>query len=417
MNIEFQLILLGICVVLSAFFSGSEIAIFSSNKIRIKKLAEDGNKHAKTVEWLLEHPNKIIATILIGNNLVNILATVICTSLAIHFFGNAGIGIATAIMTIVILIFGEVTPKALAAQNAEKIALLIASPLLFLSRVFHPLVRVLTGITNFIIALLGGKGKKDTPFITEDELRMLIDVGAKEGTIEKKDKEMLQGVFEFGDKTAKDVMQPRIDMDSIEINASLDEALKAMLKTRHSRLPVYEGSIDNIIGILNLKGLLHQIKEHKQNQAKELSLRESITPVYIVPTSKKLDSLLKEMQKERIHMAIVVDEYGGTAGLLTMEDLLEEIVGDILDESDLVETNIQIVDDKTVLVESKTSIEEVNEALNLSLPEHDLKTIGGLVFNLLGKIPVPGDKGEIGGVTLIVESMRGKRISKVKIVK
>lgn len=407
-----QLVLLLILIILSSFFSASEMAIFSSNKIRIKKYADDGNENAKIIERMLENPERVLNTILVGNNIVNIGAAAISTSIAIDYFGDVGIGIATGVVTLVILIFGEITPKGFAAKNADRVALAVAKPMNFLIHVLAPIVWILNALTGFLIKALGGKPVKSLPRVTQDELKMLLELGEEDGVVEKKEKMMIDGIFEFGETTAREVMLPRIDMDCIEVNSTLEDALKALLKDRHSRMPVYERSIDNIVGILNFKDLLHVIKEKKS----VTNIREIIRPAYFIPESKKLDDLLKEFQKNRMHMAIVVDEYGGTAGLITLEDVLEEIVGDILDEYDALETNIQILDEKTALIDAKTGIDEVNEALGTNLPTGEYETIGGLIFNRLAKIPVQGEKIEINGSTLIVDSMRGRRISRVKIV-
>lgn len=407
-----QFVLLVILIVLSSFFSASEMAIFSSNKIRIKKHAGDGDENAKIIERMLENPERVLNTILVGNNIVNIGAAAISTSIAIDYFGDVGIGIATGVVTLVILIFGELTPKGFAAKNADRVALAVAKPMNVLIYILAPVVWILNALTSSLIKALGGKPVKTLPRITQDELKMLVEFGEEDGVVEKKEKMMINGIFEFGEITAKEVMLPRIDMDCIEINSGVEDALKALLKDRHSRMPVYERSIDNIVGILNFKDLLQVIKEKKNLT----NIREIIRPAYFIPESKKLDDLLKEFQKNRIHMAIVVDEYGGTAGLITLEDVLEEIVGDILDEYDAMETNIQIIDEKTALIDAKTSIEEVNEALGTDLPTGEYETVGGLIFNRLAKIPVPGEKIDIDGSTLIVDNMRGRRISKVKII-
>ncbi len=407
-----EIIALLVLLFMSAFFSGSEIALFSSSRIRIRKLMEEGNKNAQVAKELLEHPNRLLATILVGNNIVNISATALATSLAINSFGSTGLGIATGVMTFLILVFGEITPKGFAAKNAVALALIVARPMQMLVNLLFPLVKLLTKLTNFMIKSLGGEPKEVSPFITEEEIKMLVEVGEEEGVIQKEEKEMIHGIFEFGDKLAREVMIPRIDMDAIAVSSTLEEALKATLKTRHSRLPVYEGSIDNVIGMLHFKDLLH-LKERKY----EGTIREIVRPVHYVPENKRLDELLKEVQETKTHMAIVVDEYGGTAGLVTLEDILEEIVGEILDEYDAIETNIQVLDERTALVEAKTSVGEVNEALNINLPEEDFETLGGLVFNKLGRIPSVGDKTRIKNITIAVEKMRGRRISKLKIRK
>ena len=376
------------------------------NKVRIRKLAEEGQGKAQTLNRLLDRPNRLLATILVGNNLVNVGIASIITSLAIIFFGNKGVGIAIAVATLVILIFAEITPKALAAKNSERASLFVARPISILIKLFYPVVRGIVLLTSPIIKAFGGEAER--PFITEEEIQMLVEVGEQEGTIEKDEKEMIKSVFKFGDTTAKEVMVPRIDISSIEGSATIDEAKKLVIETRHSRTPVYDENIDNIVGFLFSKDLLKKVR-------KNTVVKDIMRQAYYVPETKKLDEILDEMQEGKTQMAIVVDEYGGTAGLVTLEDLVEEIVGEILDEKE--EHPINIIDDKTALVNANTSIDDANEALDIVLPEDEFETVGGLVFNMLGDIPVVGEKVEIDRVTLIVEKMRGRRVSRVKIIK
>jgi CBS domain containing-hemolysin-like protein len=403
-----QLVALVCLVFLSGFFSGSETALVSVNRIRLKKLAEEGDANAVVVEGLLEHPNKLLATILVGNNLVNISAAAIATSLAIDFFGSRGVGIATGVMTFLVLVFGEITPKGYAIRNAERISLRIAKPMELLVRVLYPVVRILTAITKPLIRRFGGD-VRFTPYVTEDEIKMLVEVGEREGVIEKGEKEMIHGVFEFGETEAKEVMVPRIDMKCLSVDDSIEKAVEFVKATGHSRFPVYEKNIDNIVGILNSKDLF--------GRRSKASLRELIRPAYYVPESKKLDEILREMQERKTQMAIVVDEYGGTAGLVTLEDILEEIVGEILDEYDTEEPGVQIIEEGVALVDAKTSIDDLNDALDIDLPEEEFETVGGLIFNVLGRIPSPGDKVKINGNTMIVEKMRGRRIAKIRVIK
>ncbi len=408
-----QLIILVVLLFISGFFSGSETALISVNKIRIRKLAEEGDKRAKRVNKLLERPNRLLATILVGNNLVNIFAAAIATSVAMGFFGNAGIGIATGILTLILLIFGEITPKGFATRNSLRMSLVVSGPIEILVKILYPLVKVITFITNKIIGFLGGEAKTIAPFVTEEEIKMLMDVGEKEGVIEKDEREMIKGVFEFGDKEVKEIMVPRIDVKSFDKNVTIKDALDEILKTGYSRTPVFDGSIDNIIGILYTKDLLGYVKEGKL----DMKIGDIIRPTYYVPETKELGDLLKDMQKKKIHMAIVVDEYGGTEGIVTMEDMLEEIVGEILDEYDVEEEGIRILDDRTAIVDSRTDIDDINEVMDLNLPPEEFETVGGLVFNTIGKIPVIGDRININGITLVVEKLRGRRISKVRIIK
>ena len=410
--ITLEIIALLALLSMSAFFSLSETALISSNKLRIRKLGEEGMESALVVQRLMEHPNRLLATILVGNNIVNISAAAIATSLAINFFGSKGVGIAIGVFTFVILVFGEITPKSLAFQKAERISLLVAKPLDFLVNILYPLVRALTFITKIILKPFGGDVKRLSPYVTEEEIKMLVEVGEREGTIEKREMEMIHSIFEFTDKVAREAMIPRVDMDCVDVNLDLNKALNIVLRTRHRRMPVYEGSIDNIIGIVNAHDLLHYLKEQKG-----ANLRDIARSAYYVPETKKLGELFREMQEKKTQIAIVVDEYGGTAGLITLENLLEEIVGEILDEYDAEEPPIEILDEHRVLVDAKTSIKELNEAVGLNLPEEDFETIGGLVFNKFGRIPSAGEKIRIKNITIAVEKMRGRRISKLKITK
>lgn len=410
--IMLEIIALLALLFMSAFFSLSETALISSNKLRIRKLGEEGIESALVVERLMEHPNRLLATILVGNNTVNVSAAAIATSLAINFFGSKGVGIAIGVFTFVILVFGEITPKCLGFQKAERISLLVAKPLDFLVNVLYPLVRALTFITKIILKPFGGEVTKLSPYVTEEEIKMLVEVGEREGTIEKREREMIHSIFEFTDKVAREVMIPRVDMDCVDVNLDLNKALNIVLRTKHHRIPVYQGSIDNIIGIVNAHDLLHYLREQKG-----ANLRDIARSAYHVPETKKLGELFREMQEKRTQIAIVADEYGGTAGLITLEDLLEEIVGEILDEYDAEEPPIEILDEHRVLVDAKTSIKELNEAAGLNLPEEDFETIGGLVFNKFGRIPSAGEKIRIKNITITVEKMRGRRISKLKITK
>jgi gliding motility-associated protein GldE len=409
-----EIVSLAVLFLLSAFFSGSETAYLAVSRAKIRKLAKDGDPRAKVLLHLIEHPNRVIVTILVGNNLVNITAASLATSLAIEAFGSKGIGIATGVVTLIVLIFGEITPKSYSATNAEKVALFVARPIYLLMKLLAPLVLLLSKFAKLLVKSFGGEVKLG-PFITEEELKMLVEVGEEVGAIEKEEKEMISGIFEFGDTDVKEIMVPRIDMKCIEAGESIETARKLILETGHSRIPVYEGSIDNIIGILYAKDLLKYLNS---KGAKPKSLREIIRPAYFVPETKKLDDLLREFQQNRVQIAIVVDEYGGTAGMVTLEDILEEIVGEIKDEYDIAEEEpLERIDEKQAIVDARMSIHDVNEALDINLPEEEFDTIGGLVFNTIGRIPSPGDEVEIDGVKLRVEKMRGRRIMKVRVIR
>ncbi len=409
-----EIVSLALLFLLSAFFSGSETAYLAVSRAKIRKLAKDGDPRAQVLLHLIEHPNRVLVTILVGNNLVNITAASLATSLAIEAFGSKGIGIATGVVTLIVLIFGEITPKSYSATNAEKVALFVARPIYLLMKLLAPLVLLLSKFAKLLVKSFGGEVKLG-PFITEEELKMLVEVGEEVGAIEKEEKEMISGIFEFGETDVREVMVPRIDMKCIDAKESIETARKLILETGHSRIPVYEGSIDNIIGILYAKDLLKYLNS---KGAKPKSLREIIRPAYFVPETKKLDDLLREFQQNRVQIAIVVDEYGGTAGMVTLEDILEEIVGEIKDEYDVAEEEpLEHIDEKQVIVDARMSIHDVNEALDINLPEEEFDTIGGLVFNTIGRIPSPGDEVEIDGVKLRVEKMRGRRIMKVRVIR
>ncbi|WP_457556067.1 hemolysin family protein [Candidatus Pyrohabitans sp.] len=404
---------LALLFLLSAFFSGSETAYLAVSRAKVKKLAKEGDPRAETLLYLVEHPNRVLVTILVGNNLVNITAASLATSLAINAFGSKGVGIATGVVTLIVLLFGEITPKSFAATNAERVALLIARPIYFLMKLLSPLVLLLSKFAKLLVKSFGGEVRLG-PFITEEELKMLVEVGEELGAIEKEEKEMISGIFEFGETDVREVMVPRIDMKCIPANESIESARRLILETGHSRIPVYEGSIDNIIGVLYAKDLLKYLNAESK---KPESLREIVRPAYFVPETKKLDDLLREFQQNRIHMAIVVDEYGGTAGMVTLEDILEEIVGEIKDEYDLAEEEpLERINEREVVVDARMSIHDVNEALNIALPEEEFDTVGGLLFNTLGRIPSPGDEVEFEDAKLRVEKMRGRRIMKVRVI-
>jgi gliding motility-associated protein GldE len=405
---ELKLVVLGILLILSGFFSGSETALISLNKFRLKKLIDEGQKNALTLEKLLKHPNKMLAAILIGNNLVNVAIAAIMTSMAIEFFGSTGVGIATGLATLLILIFGEVIPKSFATKNAEKLSLWVAKPVNLSVILFSPIVWFFSILTDLVLKVTGGE--KRYHFVSEEELKLLMDLGAEEGVIEEEEKEMIRGVFEFGDTTVREIMTQRTDINRVDVTKSFTEVLEFVIGTGHSRIPVYENNIDNIIGLLYAKDLFQHIKDKNR-----FNLKKFTRPPFFVPETKKLDDLFREMRAKKVQIAIVLDEYGGTAGLVTLEDLLEEIVGEITDEYDVEEHPVQIIDENTIIVDGKMPIDEVSELLNLKLEKDGQESIGGLVISLFDRIPRENDSIKNGGLEFIIEEMIGKRILKVKI--
>jgi gliding motility-associated protein GldE len=394
---------------LSALFSSAETAFTHIDLLKVKHLVSTGNKRAKTLEKLKNDPERTLTTILIGNNLVNISASSIATSLAIDFFGSKGIGVAVGVMTFLILVFGEITPKSYAIRKAESLALFVAPLFDFLSKIFYPINIAFNGISNLFL----GKNVKNTPTFTEDEIKTLIEVSEEEGTIAEDEKEMITSIFEFGDTRIKEIMIPRVDMICAEAEETLKEVLNKAIKAGCSRLPVYKDTVDNIVGILYVKDLLKYLKDGNFNVFADKIKREA----YFIPETKRADDLLREMQKKRVHMAIVISEYGGVTGLVTLEDLLEEIVGEIFDEYDVAEDEIVRIDENTVIVDARLAIDELNEKMNLKLPNESFDTLAGFMMEYLDKVPEEGEEVEYKNYKFIIEKMDEKKISKVRIIK
>lgn len=405
-------------IILSAFFSGTETALFSLNKLQLKKMQkeEENNWQVKSIIRLLDDPQRTLISILIGNMFVNIAASSLATYLAIKTFGNIGIGIASGIMIFTILVFGEIVPKSLAVANAEAISKRVAKPIEIISTGLFPLIKFFKIIISVVYYFFGKKSVEEKKEITEEDLITLIDAGKDEGVIEEEEKEMIRNIFEFGDTMVKEVMIPRVDIACIPSDTKLGLILKLIKKMGHSRIPVYEETIDNIIGILYAKDLL-SIYEQWYTSKEKFDLKGIIREAYFVPENKKIDELLDIFQKDRIQIAIAIDEYGGTAGLITMEDVVEEVVGEIIDEYDKEIKLYEIIGDNTVIVDGIISIEEINEILNIEIPENDFETLGGFIFDLLGRVPRKGEKIEYQNFQIIIEQVVKNRIRRVKIIK
>lgn len=396
---------------MSGFFSSAETALMTLSKIRVRRMVEDNVKGADTVDKLIKSPSKLLSAILIGNNVVNIGASALATSLAIDIYGNKGVGIATGIMTLLVLIFGEITPKSLAAQNSEKVALKVSKFIYFLTIVLNPIIVFLTRLTNMFIRLLGGNVDTDKPFITEEELKTIVSVSHEEGVLEVEEKDMIYNVFEFGDSRARDVMTNRTDMIAVEIDSSYQDVIDIFKQEQFSRIPVYENTTDNIIGVLYVKDLLF-IEENED----EFNLRKYIREPYFTYEFKPTTELFEEMRTNRSHMAIVLDEYGGTDGLITIEDLIEEIVGDIEDEYDKEENDIEVIKEDEYLVSGNVKIEDINDMIGTSIESEDFDSIGGFVMGVLGKLPEAGETVEYNNIKFIVEIFEKNRIEKLRIL-
>jgi CBS domain containing-hemolysin-like protein len=405
------LLLFILCLALSAFFSASEVALISVTRAKVRTLVNEGRRGAETLAVLKEDPNRFLITILIGNNIVNVAAASIATAVTISIFGDIGVGIATGVVVILLLVFGEISPKLYAARTAERFALTVAKPIYYLSRVFSPII---WGIEKLTRRRDLAEGLSE-PSVTEEEIKEWIDVGKEEGAIEQEEREMLYSVLEFGDTTAREIMTPRIDVALIEDESTLETALHLFNETGFSRIPVYHEQVDNIIGVLNVKDVFSAQLAGKKN----LPISDLMYDPFFVPETKKIDDLLKELQLRKVQIAIVLDEYSSFVGIITVEDILEELVGDILDEFDREEPEIQKIGEGVYLVDAKVWVEDLNDELDLSLPVHEsYETIGGLVIDRLGHIPHPGESVYIqeSHVSLVVTQMLSRRVVKVKLI-
>jgi len=406
-----QLTLLLIALILCGLASASETALTSVSRIKLRNLVEEGDRKAIEIDRLLAEPNTFLSTILVVNSVAVIVASSMATVLALRFSANFGELIATVLISLIVLIFCEITPKTAALQNPLRWARVMVGPVRNTAWLLRPIVLSLGVITNFLVRMLGGQVKRRGPFVTEEELRLLVTVGEKEGVLEEEETEMIHSIFEFADTTVREVMVPRIDMVTLESDATVDEAVDLALQGGFSRIPVYEENIDNIIGVLYTKDMLKQLREGHNN----LPVRDLVRAAYFVPETKKLDDLLREIRQKRIHMVIVVDEYGSVAGLVTIEDLVEEIVGDIQDEYDREEKLYEPVSEDEYIFDAKISIDEFNDLMNTHLESEDYETLGGFLYAQLDKIPSVGDTITFEGWKFTVLSTRGRRITKVRV--
>ena len=401
-----QLIALIILIFLSAFFSSAETALTTLNRVRLKSLADEGDRRAKAALQVLDKYGKMLSAILIGNNIVNLSASALATTLAIHI--NFSVGIATAILTVVVLIFGEIVPKNMAMINSEKMALLYASMISGFMKLLTPAIFVIDSLAKGIMKLFRVDGDKKTA-MTENELRTYVEVGHEDGVIESEEREMIYNVFDFGDAIAKDVMIPRIDMVTVDKEATYDEVMEVFRDCMYTRLPVFEDDKDNIIGLINIKDfILVRDKEH-------FRISDILRKAYYTYEFKKTADLLVEMRQKCFNVAFVVNEYGGTAGMITLEDLLEEIVGEIRDEYDSDEEQlIQKMQDRTYLVEGSMKLSDINDELGTDLKSEDYDSIGGLIIEHLDRVPEDGAQIITDqGIRLQVQGVSQNRILKV----
>lgn len=396
----------------SGFFSASETAVMSTGRLRARLLAEQGKAQASTLLNLLEEPNRLLSTILVGNNIVNIAASAIATALAIDRYGRAGAGIATLGMTLAILVFGEILPKSYAAYASDRVALAVARPISFLSIVLGPLVSFLSWITRLLLRAMDSP-TDDRAIVTEEEIRSLITLGHQEGVLDPDEEEILHSVFEFRDTVASEVMTPRLDMPSVEVNEPVDVAAARMLESGVSRLSAYETTADNLIGVVHIEDVLRAKVGGDVERVKDL-----VRPALVVPESKPVGELFEQMRHQRVSAAIVADEYGSSSGVITLDDLVEDIVGELWDEHDPAqEARIKAVDERSSIIDGRISIDEINEVLDTSLPDEYAHTLGGWIFHSLGRLPKVGDLVQADGVEFRVESMDHWRVDRVRVRK
>jgi len=408
-----------ILIGLSAFFSGSESAFFSIPEDELRKMEEDKKRSRgkSRILWLFGRPRRLLLTILIGNTIVNVGAATTAAFFTSSFLPSSGSGntwgivIEITVVTFILLIFSEVLPKIFAVKEPVRFAEKVSFLIMGLVKVITPVTLVIERVIGLFLRFL--KLKKEMPFMNEEELKALIDVGTEKGALDIAEREMIHSIFEFRETTAREVMIPRTDMICLDINTPITKVLSTIKKHGHSRIPVYEENIDNIKGLLYVKDLLPFMKEGRSVPKIENLLHRA----YFIPESKRIDELLKEFQKERMHMAIVVDEYGGTAGLVTMEDVIEEIVGEIRDEFDMEKPLIRKVDENTWVVEGKIDIDDLNDKTNLDIPtDQGYESLGGFIFSQLGHIPVEEEKVVWKNVEMVVEKVQKQRIRRVKVI-
>ncbi len=397
-------IVIAVLILLSGFFSCVETAFSCANTIRLKALRDDGNRRAKTALWVTDNFDKALTAILIGNNVVNLGCSSLATILCLNIFKNYGAAIATGGTTLLVLTFGEVIPKCLGREMSDGIVLHTAGILKVLTYVLTPLVYFFTGIKSLFMKI--ANIKKNSPSVTEDELKYIIETIEEEGILEEQESELVQSALEFDEKTAQEILTPRVDVTVIDIDDSMEDIHDLIIRERYSRIPVYENDIDNIIGILHTRDYLEKVIA-----GEKVDLRSLITPAHFIYKNLKLSDILSDFRANRLHIAIVTDEYGGMLGIVTMEDLLEEIVGDIWDEDEDIEHTCTKMDDDRYLVSGDMDLEELFELFDIR-PDDDIESnsVGGFIVEQLGDIPIRGQKVVYEGVTFTVKRVRNRRI-------
>ena len=413
-NLDLYLVLLVICLLFSAFFSSAETAFVSLQRVRVQHLVDSKVRGAKRVARIIARPEKLLSTVLFGNTLVNTAAAAIATAMAIYFWGEHGVLYATIGLTAFLLIFTETTPKTIATQHAEKLAIIFARPLEFFSWIFSPFVIALSWIAIGFTRTVGGTPVSRS-LARPEEIRTMITLGEREGTMEEFEADMLHKVFDFGDRPVREVMVPRPEVVAIEKGARISDFLALYAESPLSRFPVYQENMDNVIGILSVKDVL--MAEAKDTITDESTIDELARPAYFAPETKHINVLFAEMRDQNFRMCVVVDEYGGTAGIVSLSRLVEEIVGEVGDELGEAEKDFEVINEYTFQVDGGMRIDEVNEEMELDLPEGDYETVAGFILHLLGHIPTANEQLRYKGLKLVITEMRGLKIEKIRLTK
>ncbi|MEE4253334.1 MAG: CNNM domain-containing protein [Desulfuromusa sp.] len=409
-EISWRLFALLLLLILSGFFSGSETALLSLDKLRVLFLQQRQYPNADKLAKLLDNPDRLLSGILVGNNLVNIAASVIATGLFVSYFGDQGEWLTVLILTPLLLIFSEVCPKTYAAQYPEKMSFLVLNPIRFVVWILAPVIFVVSSISRVMTSLIR-KTDVESFSVSEDEIRAMIEVGEESGSVAAEQRKMLHGIFDLSETRVRDIMIPRTEVTGVDLSADFHEILTVARGTRHSRFPVFSENLDTIVGVIHSKDILGYV-----GQIEQFSLNELCRKPYFVPESKRIGVLLQSFRRRREHMAIVVDEYGGVEGIVTLEDVVEEIVGDIHDEYDAEELDFRKLGQNHYLIDAVMPLREVNRRFDLSLPEEHVTTLAGHLLQIMGKIPVEGDTCEEGNLLFRVRRMEERRIEEIEMV-
>ncbi len=418
-----EVVLLVVLMIVNAFLATARSALINVRKARLRQLIEEGVGSARTAERLAENASRLLATTQLGMMLTSffaggVVAVVSAPPLAEAmqpWLGEASHPVAFVLVVflaaVVMLIFAELVPDTIGVQYSERLALWLARPLAVISVLAMPMVHLMVWLSNLVSRMFGAEPRSEMPFVTEEEIKTLVDAGEEEGVIQEEEKEMIYSIFELGDTLAREVMIPRIDVVALDVRTPMLEALDTIMEAGHSRIPVYDETIDNVQGLLYAKDLLPYLREGRT----DVPLKSILRQAYFIPETKKASDLLPDLQQRRVHMAVVVDEYGGVAGLVTIEDLLEEIVGEIQDEYDTEEPFVEFVTDNVYVFDARLDLDDLNRLMDVSLPTDDSDTLGGFIYSELGEVPAVGDQVVFDDMDFTVQSVTGRRIKKVRV--